>query len=307
MRTNKTTWYDLNQTVNDLDEETGNIPLSESEKRLNVLLTVSALCLVTLCTSFVVISHHKYQPQKYVYYNNTFGNGDSATVPHIMILTFEGTMHPYTWKSNPKTKGTFPKLPKSVSYGMVSYNKNLYAFSTTKLRGITRIRPNGTSRLIQSKTQDITKGYGGEKVTTVDHYIWLFESQKCDHTNDAFQAFQYVNGNQDMCNQIQRTFLWSIPRKVWIDGPNLPKGLDLRGGCVMTYNRSFVIVIGTQIHQKDWNVLDSEGRVFGYDFRTKVWIPFQSMPSQSLAFNEAIISHISCTIHNHKHSRLVYA
>ena len=301
-----TVWYDLQQNVNDLDDDQDVIPLSDSENRLNLLCLFFALCFVIVSSTFVGICYRAFQPPLTIYYDNTIIEKHKLKVPHIMILSSDGHMIPYTWKSNPKTKKSFPKLQDTVGMnhyqagnGMVQYKENMYALSLFKFNGMTMIRPNGTNRVIHSnwkklvevsfkKTGIMTK-LRIQSVTLVKNFIW---------------ALGLVNSKDDMYPVhcfYDNTLLWSIPRTTWKEGPKLPfDGFDLMSGCVLTVNRTFVIVIGQQ-HDHCWTgSMESEGKVLGYDFLTYKWTSFQPIPSQPSFYEKAKQFQVSCAIHHHK-------
>ena len=224
-----------------------------------------------------------------------------------MILSSDGYMIPYTWKSNPKTRGNFPKLPKSKVYGMISYQDNLYAFSLSKFNGMTMIRPNGTNRLIYSHKQELFQEYG--KVTLVNKFVWTLGMRKEKESYDLqFHMDIPIIQKSLLSNE---TYLYSFRKqnKNWNDGPRIPCNFDMMYGCVVTVNRTFVIVIG-----KETNLLyNGEGYVYGYDFNSSKWIPMEKLPLPCLCTyleNGDFIGyhfHISCAIQHQKQSSKILA
>ena len=292
-------WYDLNQDINDLDDDQDVISFDESQKRLNCLCIILALPCIILTSVLVGISYRAFQPPQILISNN-YVQQYEAKVPHVMILSSDGDMIPYTWKSNPKTRGNFPKLPKSKVYGMISYQDNLYAFSLSKFNGMTMIRPNGTNRLIQSPKQELFQKHG--KVTLVNKFPWALGMK-----TEVKEQQWHIN----IPEYLTETYLYSFRKqnKNWNSGPRIPNNFDMINGCVVTINRTFVIVIG-----KETNLLYSgEGYVYGYDFHSSMWISMERIPLPCLCTyleNGKFIGynfHISCAIQHLKQSSKIIA
>ena len=304
-----TVWYDLQQDVNDLDDDQDVIPLSESENRLNLLCLLVTLCLVIVSSTFLGLCYRAFQPPLTIYYDNTIIQDHKLKVPHIMILSSDGHMIPYTWKSNPKTTKSFPKLQDTVhSYqpgnGMVQYKENMYALSMSRFNGLTMIRPNGTNRVIHSNWKKVLEGqFDGypddtkplriQRITLVNNFIW------------ALGLWVEASYGGDY-NFHGHTLLWSIPRKIWKEGPKLPfDKFDLMSGCVLTVNRTFVMMIGQHHDEGITSLLcsrKSQGKVLGYDFSTYKWTSFQPIPSQPSCYPEARQFQVSCAIHHRKNN-----
>ena len=301
-------WYDLNQDINDLDDDQDVVSFDESQKRLNCLCIILALPCIILTSALVSISYQVFQPPQMIFYNNSVQNSE-AKIPHVMILSSDGYMTPYTWKSNPKTRGNFPKLPNSKVYGMVSYADNLYAFSLSKFTGMTMIRPNGTNRFIQSHKEELFQKHG--KVVLVNKFIWTLGLKKGSEDFDDEWHHNLHNIDYFQENLISyETYRFSFRRqnKNWSDGPRIPSNFDTLHGCMVTFNRTFVIVIGQQTNQ----IYHGEGNVYGYDFHSSKWISLEQIPLPCLCVyleNGDFIGyhfHISCAIQHQKHSRLVF-
>ena len=127
-----------------------------------------------------------------------------------------------------------------------------------------------------------------QSVTLVNNFIWALGLW----ANNEIFGGKCFYGN---------TLLWSIPRETWKEGPKLPFGdFDVMSGCVLTVNRTFVFAIGQQ-HDYCWTgVMESEGKVLGYDFSTYKWTSFPPIPSQPSNYMDAIQFQVSCAIHHHK-------
>ena len=310
-------WYDLNQDINDLDDDQDVIPLHESEERLNGLCIFLALCFIILSTVFTGLAYKLFKPPMVIYGNHSVTNLPPR-IPHIMILSSRGLMRPYSWRTDQTSRVKYPKLSntKTYSYGLVSYQDTLYTLSLTNFKGITSISPNGTHRFIPkprkslAMLEDMKTNYfhAGKigKTVLVNNSIWILGGVKCIPIGVTGLEFFDLRWEKEWyadCIQIRNTLLWSVPRKAWYKGPTLPKDFDLKYGCVTAYNRSTVVLIGSQLIGANGHEYQ-DGYVYTYDFENHKWTNHKRMPIYPTTYVQKR-SHMTCTVNHLKEKRFV--
>ena len=320
-------WYDLNQDINDLDDDQDVIPLHESEERLNGLCIFLALCFIILSTVFTGLAYKLFKPPMVIHGNHSVPKLPPR-IPHIMILSSHGLMRPYSWRTDQTSRVKYPKLSnvqtKTYSYGLVSYQDTLYTLSLTNFQGITSISPNGTHRFIPKPRKSLSvledmKTYAKfhaskiGKTVLVNNSMWIFGGFKCI-PRDGVVGFVGVAGLEAIdfkweevwyanCIQLRNTLMWSAPRKMWYEGPSLPKDFDLKYGCVTAYNRSTVVLIGSQlvgVNAHDYQ----DGYVYTYDFENYKWTNHKRIPIFPTTTYQKR-SHMTCTVNHLKEKRFV--
>ena len=261
----KNAWYDLSGEVNDLDSIEHLLSRSESEKRLNLLCTITSIGLLICATAFVLICFRIYAPPTIVYYENKISIKTQSSQPNIAILSPDGNLTSYSWKTSKES--SLPKLPKAFSYGMACFDQKLYTFGMSTYTGMTIIQPNGTHRLVKTRglnpfttESKILKIRAGHLVA-FDHYLWSVGLSKL--------------GTGKVWDFIPETFLYSFSKNQWIEGPSIPHGISTVFGCAVSLNRSFSLLIGGHFQEFiDTTINDAKinDLVLGYDFNAQNWI-----------------------------------
>ena len=300
-------WYDLNQEINDLDDDQDVIPITDSERRLNNICIFLSLCLITCSTVFCGISFRVFQGPLIIHYQNDL-EPQSVKVPHIVILTSDGSMTPYTWKSNPKTKAVFPKLPKATSYAMARFDQSLYALSLTNFNGMTKIESNGNHRHIHLKRSLLPDFNHGGRVVSINNFLWIIGGNDCQHYIDSnFPEWFDENTWNKWCSQVRETRLWSFRSQKFSNGPLLPLNFYFKYGCALALNRTLVLFIGCKVHNYFTDGYDyfSNGLTYTYNFVTKNWKHRKRMPLENYTCLQRR-HYISCGVQHRKNKRYIY-
>ena len=257
--------HDLDGAVNDLDSKQDLLDKSESEKRLNLLCGFLSLCLLICATAFTLICFRIYAPPTIKYYENKITNKTySSSKPNVAILLPGGYMTSYSW--NTSSNSSYPKLPKSYSYGMACFDQKLYAFGIPTYNGITVIHPNGTHRLIGTRGLNpfqtlqhkaITGQVWFNHMIVFDKYLWL-----------VGLVYNQGHGETPTRDSDPTTFMYSFIKNQWLTGPALPKSMSMEFGCTVGLNRSLSLLIGGSFEKSS---LDNR-LVIAFDFSTQNWV-----------------------------------
>ena len=206
-----------------------------------------------------------------------------------------------TWKSNPKTKAVFPKLPKSKSYGIAEFDQSIYALSLTNFNGMTKIESNGIHRYLHGKKGLLPYFNHGGRVVSINNYFWIISGHDCEPDIYWFDEVAWNVG----CNQVSDTLLWSFRTKKYSKGPKLPLNFELKYGCTLALNRTFVLFIGGKVVDTTVNygiAYDINGLVYGYNFVSRRWKYFGRMPLHHYSYYQRR-HYISCGVQHKKKER----
>ena len=289
----KTVWYDLNEPVNDIEDNTDVVKKTESEKRLNSLCLIFCFVLLMVASAFTYICIKVLKPIQVIHYQYNFDQ-ERTGVPHVMLITKSGEMVPYTWRSKKHLRNnhTFPKINKRDhdreidKYRIEVYwdlfnvllfpdSKALYAIYQDGRQNMIRIDKNGTFRQLPKSKFPTTNFQHGEMVQ-FDSYIWTLGG-----------IDQYAL--KDETKTIKSTFMWSKKKQKWIDGPKMPPHFHImKDGCAVAMNRTYVIFIGGYkflneassegLGNTDDSTISINSYVMGFDFQTSMWNELPSMP-----------------------------
>ena len=248
----RASWFDLSTKINDIEETTDVISKPESEHRLNILLSGLALILLSFAITFTFLCFQINAPViiEYEYPMKKMTHG----TPHLMMITKEGQMVPYAWKSNQQSNMTYPNLWKKrkIDFNVTDFTINeifndflgyfyknqifvLYPVSNQK---IVVIEKNGTHRMLGSTStypqlkNSIIAPNGvihGLNLVHLNNFVWV------------------LGGYSDVFGQRETasiTRLWSTKKQHWFKGPSMPSSFYIFYGCIVAVNRTMVFLIG---------------------------------------------------------------
>ena len=87
------------------------------------------------------------------------------------------------------------------------------------------------------------------------------------------------------------SLLWSVKKQIWLQGPPLPKSMEMNHkGCMMATNRTSVLIIGL-FALKGNDV--TEKRVVQYNFELDSWTVHSFYPSDFSLLDEVACSQTS--------------
>ena len=71
--------------------------------------------------------------------------------------------------------------------------------------------------------------------------------------------------------QTQESVMFSLERKKWIQGPDLPKSFDFFFASAVALNRTVVLFVGIKFQSYGFYANYKSNLAFTYDFTTQIW------------------------------------
>ena len=272
----------------DQDIPEDNISKEESEKRLIVYGLVTALLFSLSSLICIILIFQAFEAKNQIILSNVPMIEDSNfPIPHVAFMNrkHDGSMlvfilinqsyFDYAWNFKAPDQGG----GESQTYFMFEDLGNIYvAFSNGKLK----------MTVIQSPTKHFTIPKSGLRQEFLHGHSFrlgnfvMFYGGTNTHGEDI-NEYVFTHQCSSVNNQVNKvkTQIWSIKRKVWINGPYLPS----EAGCVyfasgVSINRTHGILFHVFEWDMEWNRLESEERsiyqycidVFVFSAETFEWV-----------------------------------